>query len=448
MSFPIKFLSLQKAELEYEVGIRGTTPGTTVQELRKQICKVGPLFPSEDIMDSHLSVSEDLTGVNEVLVKIGSNMLSNPDRNLILRTQNLLHHVYHRLNRIVCDDITSPLYDECVTRFKEYLVNVESLKDCSVDNLAISSKTDASQISSPLNITVHCDRGTSAEISKLKYDGKTCVRAFIQRVTEFREARNISSPSILSLATEIFSGDALHWFRSIKEQVTDFENLVELLKRDFDRPDYDYRLLSEIRSRTQGETENITVYLSIMAGLFSRLSRSPSEDDKLEIILHNVRPAYANILASSPGIKTIADLRSVCRNFEDVQARLAYFHEPPKVTTDTLAPEFAYNGNNKARLDMRQQNNNSTSFNNNNYFLKNKKPYSIDNTHKYEGYVHAVDVVDAKPRFCPRCRVDTHHLRQCPADKSVIFCFICGRKGVKAPDCPDCADNKQSGSKN
>lgn len=43
MPLPVKFLSLQKAELEYEVGIRGTTPWSTVQELRKQIAKVGPI---------------------------------------------------------------------------------------------------------------------------------------------------------------------------------------------------------------------------------------------------------------------------------------------------------------------------------------------------------------------------------------------------------------------
>lgn len=96
-----------------------------------------------------------------------------------------------------------------------------------------------------------------------------------------------------------------------------------------------------------------------MSGLFSRLSKTLTDNDKLEILLHNIRPVYANILASSPTIKTIEDLRTSCRNYEEVQARLAHFHEPPKVTTDTLAPEFAYVGySNRGKFETKQHNNN------------------------------------------------------------------------------------------
>lgn len=57
--------------------------------------------------------------------------------------------------------------------------------------------------------------------------------------------------------------------------------------------------MSEIRSRTQGDTENITFYLAIMDGMFLRLSKKLSDEEKLEILLHNVRPHYATILAAA-----------------------------------------------------------------------------------------------------------------------------------------------------
>lgn len=100
--------------------------------------------------------------------------------------------------------------------------------------------------------------------------------------------------------------------------MSDCDNLVTILKKDFDQADFDYRLLSAIRGRTQGEQENITVYLSIMAGLFSRLSKILSNDDKLEILLHNIRPCHASTLASVTEISDIDTLRCLCRNYENI----------------------------------------------------------------------------------------------------------------------------------
>lgn len=59
MSHPIKFLSLQKAELQYEVELRGGS-SNTVKDLRRDIVKLSQLLPSEDILESHLSASDDL----------------------------------------------------------------------------------------------------------------------------------------------------------------------------------------------------------------------------------------------------------------------------------------------------------------------------------------------------------------------------------------------------
>lgn len=55
MSYPIKYLSLQKSELEYEVLLRGGKSGS-VQELRSQMVKLA--IPAEDILESHLEPSE------------------------------------------------------------------------------------------------------------------------------------------------------------------------------------------------------------------------------------------------------------------------------------------------------------------------------------------------------------------------------------------------------
>lgn len=453
MAFPVKFLSLQKPELEYEVSIRGSTPGLTVQELRKQISKLGLSFPSEDILESSLSVSVDLKGVNDVLAKIQNNLESQLDRNLLLRTQNLLSHLYHRLNRIVCDETSRPLYDACIKDFQSLSARFNTVKATAVDAVLANPAPEPLANAVPVNVNVTCDRGSSNELCKIKFDGKTCVRAFIQRVTEFCEARSIPDTKVLSYATEIFVGDALHWYRSVKGQVSGWVELTSLLKQDFSQSDFDYRLLSEIRSRSQGESENISIYLSIMSGLFSRLSKTLSEEDKIEIILHNIRPCYASILASVPSITDIDTLRTLCRNYENIQARLADFREPPRRSSDTLAPEFAYVGSNSNRnnsfKNYNYKNNNNNKFNhtNNNNTIYNNKPHYTNNNNNHcnksfnnTKQIHAIEAPPVKSLYCPRCRCNSHNLRQCKANKDNIYCFVCGEKGVKTPQCPKCKD--------
>lgn len=439
MAFPIKFLSLQKSELEYEVAIRGTNPESTVQELRKQIAKLAPNFPSEDILDSPFSSTEDLVGVSNVLTKVKLGLESSDlDRSNVLRVKNLLNHLYHRMNRICHSESDSAIYDACVEQFKLFSNKVSSLSDKElIDPLLCQSTSDTTVPTTPMNISVTCDR-SSQDINKLKYDGKTCVRSFVQRATEFKKARNISGNKLLSYATEIFTGDALHWFRSNRDLIFDWDSLLVQLKNDFDRSDFDYRLLSEIRSRTQGESENIVIYLAIMSGLFSRLAKTLSEDNKLEIILHNIRPCYSTILASSPEIKSIDELRSLCTNFEKVQARLLHFREPPALSSDTLAPEFAYNGS-KPKFNQNFTYNNKP----HRYYNPKNVNNHLENQNKpNQNFIHAIDT--PKHRYCPRCRTDCHGLRQCTADKTNIFCFVCGKKDVKSPDCPDCNRSKRS----
>lgn len=455
MAYPVKFMSLQKAELEYEVSIRGESPATTVQELRKQIAKCGPLFPSEDILTSPFDSAVDLKGVLDVLERVNNNLESTSiDKNTLLRSQNLLNHVYHRLNRIAFDDKLEETYDQCVGLFKSTSAKLNSLNDSAVDPLATTS-TDCSSVltATPVNVSVTCE-GNINKFSKIKYDGKSCVRAFIQRCEELCQAKNISYNKILSNATEIFIGEALHWYRSVRDTISSWNDLTLALRRDFDESDYDYRLLTEIRTRTQGETENIVIYLSIMSGLFSRLSKKVSEEDKLEIILHNIRPIYANILASVSEINSIDVLRTLCRNYENIQSRFSQFKEPPKPSSNTLAPELAYSGQSNSKHYSKFNNNNTygKNFQNNNRQNNNQNIYNNNkgNNNSTAKYVHAVGTpnpnsnpnpkhnTSSKMRYCPRCRNNTHNLRQCTS-KDVVVCFSCGREGVKAPDCPNCS---------
>lgn len=481
MSYPIKYLSLQKSELEYEVAVRGVTPGITVEELRKQIVQIADKLPSEDVLESHLESTDDLQGIKETLSKTSANinnLKSKFDKNLCARTESTINHLYHRLYRITSmKSDEQDTYNSLILYFKQQYKDLQTLKNNNISKT--TEETTNSNSSSNINIT--CRSNLASEISKINFSGKSCVRSFILRIEEFIESRNLSHDKILSFAGEIFTGDALHWYRSVKDSVSSWTELKSSLNQDFGTNDFDYRFISEIRARTQGETENITIYLSIMHGMFSRLSNPVSEKEKLEILLHNIRPCYASTLAALPEIKNIEALKTACRNYETIHSRTLLFHEP-KVTNDALAPEFVYNKpstsnqnvysknyptsakpnnyyrqnypnrnnyNNYSKLNYNNTNNNNfrkpTYYNNNSYAKPNSnnfstKPNTNMNSNSSSNYVSvsavSPETLTKKP-FCPRCRVDTHSLRKCTEPRYPI-CFRCGKKDVRFSDCPVC----------
>lgn len=110
---PVKYLSLQKSELKYEVRIRGATAASSVEELRKQIVKLAPDLPSEHILESPIDVRQDLKGCLEVLTKVQTNLdVPEPSIPTLIRTQNMLNHLHNRLARITVSDEHKNLFED------------------------------------------------------------------------------------------------------------------------------------------------------------------------------------------------------------------------------------------------------------------------------------------------------------------------------------------------
>lgn len=430
MAYPIKFLLLQKPELIYEVAIRGEVPCDKVIDLRRQVTKLTQLYPSEDILETCFDFSEDVKGVSDTLTKIIlniDNLKCKFQNSLLERTRSLLHHLHFRILRINkpinSDEATtlkslSSQFQNIFTEFSE-LISLHNLENSSTHNL-VSGNSDEENPPENIAINVTCDRGVLSDLSKIKYDGKTCVRDLIQRLQEFKLAKGLQDSKMFSLAYDIFTGDALHWFRRVSTFINNWDMLLSKLKDDFDIPDYDYRMLAEIRNRTQGESESIVIYLAIMEGMFSRISRTISEEEKLEIILHNIRPCYSNILATCTQINNLETLRSLCRNFEKIKIRSDAFKEPPSITSKTLAPEFSYN--------YRSYNKTLNNFNSS--CANGKINFNAASNSK-------VYAITPNKQYCFRCKDNSHSMRECKAER-VIKCFRCGLKDVRLPECPNC----------
>lgn len=78
----------------------------------------------------------------------------------------------------------------------------------------------------------------------IKYSGDDdfSLKSFLDRVNELCVARRVDKDAVFAPALDLFSGSALLWFRSIKNQVNSWDGLVNKLKADFLPPGYKERL--------------------------------------------------------------------------------------------------------------------------------------------------------------------------------------------------------------
>lgn len=224
----------------------------------------------------------------------------------------------------------------------------------------------------------------------LSFDGNSNVLvSFLERVEKLCQARGVTQEQLFTSALDLFKGKALIWFRSIKEQVASWEEIVRLLKHNFLPYDYDM-LLDEIKARTQGKDEKVAIYIAVLENMFSRLSIPPREELKLRIISKNLQPAFSERLLFL-NIKTITDLKNACRLIEQNHRHTNKFKQPSVSTSELIEPELTY--------------------------IPNPRP---------RNYKQMAEVVTTTTRKCWNCSKPGHGYLQCQQPRT-IFCFGCGK---------------------
>ncbi|CAB3248288.1 unnamed protein product [Arctia plantaginis] len=183
---PIAFNLLHKDELEYEVIIRGDKPTYNVSALRAQVRSLNKDIPTDEIATCDLDVNSEIGTIKNKLESLhtlcSDAAYKPPSIRVLNRIQALSHHLYHRLSRL------SPDGDQMLTvkTFADRLNKM--LLKC--DNILHNFKSSAVATTQP-NPTADelprldsYDRYSAIHTLNLKFNGKTCVKAFIQRLEE------------------------------------------------------------------------------------------------------------------------------------------------------------------------------------------------------------------------------------------------------------------------
>ncbi|XP_054257569.1 uncharacterized protein LOC128982646 [Macrosteles quadrilineatus] len=239
----------------------------------------------------------------------------------------------------------------------------------------------------------------------ITFDGgpKVSVGSFLERIEELRIARGISEKELLDSAVDLFAGSALIWHRSNRQRIGSWEQLKTELKAVFQNPDYDHLLLKEILNRTQGEHENIDLYLATMNVLYSRLTEKIPEEKQLTQILKNLNNYLQDKLCML-NITSLEELRNLARRAELGRIRSTTQHPPPKPNI-VMEPDLAYCG-------PRRQHGSQ--------------------------YVSAIQSTPRLPNLtCWNCGEGGHMSRYCQKPRKT-FCYGCGAPNVKRAECQKC----------
>lgn len=405
MDLNIRLEHLNKDELAHELTVLHIpyTTEHTCDDLRKLLRQTRVLLrrgslkplPEAPQADPQVEIAACQAKIVEIeaAVSSGRNLTPSQSDRLVGRANYYLGRLARLLNQ-----------DAATSNLKGKLVNCLSILNPESE----SSESEIEIFKSPgkpeVKAVCHTEPRYNLCSLNLKYKGDTCVRAFITRLEELRISRDIPERVIYNGFPEILEGPALFWYRDSKSLYATYGDLLAALRDNFDIPDFDFKLRREINARTQARHESIVVYLSIMGGLFSRLTKPVPEAEKLDIILRNIRPEYSRELALID-IVSLPQLKSLCMKLELASVRAGDFAEP-STSRYTVAPDIQLTTGNSQ-------------------------------VHKHK----IASVRNPPPKsdkdFCFRCNENGHRTIRCPHSREIV-CFKCGYKGVRTSECPSC----------
>lgn len=425
---------LLATEIDYELRICGiSTNRKDITAKRKILGRALIVDKNRDIelIDPNYLFENEKTVITETLEQLSllvNDFEGNESDSMFTRITSRLCYISNRIKRIPVpqDDTATEITDFRNESYATCLELDAILNEKATNfNRANTSNTNSESPSVTHNelLNVSSTQVIKKPVPVYKWnllfsgDNTISLKSFLDRVDELCITHNVDKKELFASAVDLFCGNALLWFRSIRTEVRDWNSLVVKLKQEFLPLDYEDRLWEEIRTRTQGRKEAVHIYVAVMETLFSRLERPVAEITKLKYIKKNMLPHYVNPLSLTP-INSIAELLFYCRKIDEAQLIQQNYHTPSKFSN--IQPELAYVYDKP-----------STSG------INTRSACATVNTDRQE---NSNDNQRSPKVVCWNCNGPNHTFRYCTMRKRK-FCFRCGRSNETTRTCKNCSGN-------
>lgn len=433
----MKPMHLLVQELNYELRIRGIiTDRKDASQKRKMLARilerdryrvnVDLADPDYDFDEEKRIIDETIESIKSVIVDFEGPETDSTHKRIISR----IIHVTERVKRIAVPADDGDRANEIKTYKNESLASCLELEILlsekvrnDADLMRLSNVNENSFNQQPLvqNIVQTSPKSIPVYKWNIQFSGdrnSNNLDDFLERVEELCVARHVDKKELFESAVELFTGNALIWFRSIKSTVGDWDALVSLLKREFLAADHVDCVWEQIRKRMQGPSEPIHIYVAAMENLFSRLGHFIAESTKLKYLRKNMNVRYIQQLALVP-INSIADLVHYCKKIDEAVAISRSQSQVHKVAEISSERNECLPGP-------------SNRFNHNS---------SVRETNTFKSHRPGANKPDVhKSVVCWNCNQPNHTFNNCTA-RWTKFCYRCGRPGFTTRTC-SCSKNE------
>lgn len=148
----------------------------------------------------------------------------------------------------------------------------------------------------------------------LKFTGESDIDEFLLRVNEGRLARQIDDATLVRGFSELLSGTALKFYRTVSHRLSSWLNICSEFRRYFQSKDFSYNIEKQIRERKQLPGQSVSFFVLDIQDMNSRLAFPIGQENLLEIVKHNMLSAYAQLLSIND-IASFDQLINISKNF-------------------------------------------------------------------------------------------------------------------------------------
>lgn len=253
------------------------------------------------------------------------------------------------------------------------------------------------------------------------------VSDFLRQIDILCRSYVISKPELRMHAHLLFRDSAYVWFTTYEGKCDTWESLEAYLKMRFDNPNRDRLIREELRNRKQRPNELFSAFLTDIETLAQRMIKKMSEQEKLELVVENMKISYKRRLALQP-VLSIEQLAQLCFKFDALEPNLYQVGGASKTAVHQLVVE--------EDSDDAEEHEHSEEV----YALFGQNPKSNRNVQRNEA-----DGTKRKGQriggmqsqaLCWNCKEIGHMWRECDQRKT-IFCHVCGHTDTTAFQCPN-----------
>ncbi len=165
--------------------------------------------------------------------------------------------------------------------------------------------------------------------------GNLKLSEFLSKVEMHAKADHLSDTDLVDSAVFLFEGEVARWWQSARNNYSSWKQVALALKSGFSAPEDDLQIQRKILDRRQTQNEPFCVYIADMENLFSNLTFTLSEQQKLTFLKGNMLPFYIEHLALTP-VNSVRELIIFCGLLEKTRQRLQQL-QPPTVAAPLVA---------------------------------------------------------------------------------------------------------------